>query len=906
MRNKTFFSNQKLTSMLQHKRLRGFFTVGILMLVAFTTWQCKDDDFTGEVIGVCPEVILTSPLNGAVNVVSNALITATFNVAMDPSSINETTYFIKKGSNLIGGAVTYSGTTATFTPTDLLEPNTVYVATVKRESKDLMGNIMMADEVWSFNTGSAPNVILTDPLEGTSDVALNKAITAVFSTEMNSSGITTGTFKVMQGTAVIPGTVSYSGTMATFTPTNALIANKVYSATIFKQVKDLAGNTMLKDTTWSFATGTLPLITITHPHDGDVNVAIETLVSATFSKMMNPISINSLTFTLKHGTTAVAGVVSYKDMSAIFTPTQPLQFGTEYTATVTTGVRDLANKSIPADSTWKFTTGILIVPVLPYVVSTDPSDGATNVEINKIITATFSKMMDNTTINSSTFKVMNGTTPVLGYVSYVGNEGIFTPASPLLKGVTYNAVITTGAKDLDGNAMANDKRWSFSTIAAPEQFSVTLSGLPVAGGTTSGGGNFDIASLVNVTATAASGYTFENWTENGTPVSTQPTYSFTLNGNRNLIANFKLIPPTQFLVTLSALPIEGGTTSGSGLYDIGSSVTVKATPKTGYTFENWTENGNPVSTLATFTFNLSGNKTLIANFKIIPPVQYTATLSSLPIAGGVTNGGGLFDVGTSITVTATANQGYTFENWTENGNPVSTLAAYTFTLNGNRSLVANFKVLVSGPQGIDLGSAGDFAVLAGSGISNTGVSTIITGDVGSFPTATINGLLSGNVNGTLYVVADPIVGLAKSDLTAAFNDAQSRSTDAISLPGQLGGLTLAPGLYVNSSTSGISGTGANGILTLDAGGNPNAVWIFKMGSTLITGAGTSIVLAGGAQAKNIYWSVGTSATLGTTSIFYGNILADQSITITTGATLTGRALTRIGAVTLDSNIVTKP
>ena len=167
-------------------------------------------------------------------------------------------------------------------------------------------------------------------------------------------------------------------------------------------------------------------------------------------------------------------------------------------------------------------------------------------------------------------------------------------------------------------------------------------------------------------------------------------------------------------------------------------------------------------------------------------------------------------------------------------------------------------------------------------------------------------MLGGNVIGTLYTVADPIVGLAKTDLTTAYNDAQGRSTDAISLPGQLGGLTLAPGLYVNSSTSGISGTGANGILTLDAGGNPNAVWIFKMGSTLVTDAGTSIVLAGGAQAKNIYWSVGSSATLGTNSIFFGNILADQSITLTTGAKLTGRALTRIGAVTLDTNIVTKP
>lgn len=220
--------------------------------------------------------------------------------------------------------------------------------------------------------------------------------------------------------------------------------------------------------------------------------------------------------------------------------------------------------------------------------------------------------------------------------------------------------------------------------------------------------------------------------------------------------------------------------------------------------------------------------------------------------------------------------------------------------------MANFEAIISGPPGVELGSAGNFAILAGTGVSNIGTSTIITGDVGSFPTSTMNGLLGSNVIGTLYMVADPIVGTAKTDLTTAFNDAQGRSTDAISLPGQLGGLTLSPGLYVNASTSGISGTGANGILTLDAGGNPNAVWIFKMGSTLVTDAGTSIVLAGGAQAKNIYWSVGSSATLGTNSIFFGNILADQSITLTTGAKLTGRALTRIGAVTLDTNIVTKP
>jgi hypothetical protein len=114
-------------------------------------------------------------------------------------------------------------------------------------------------------------------------------------------------------------------------------------------------------------------------------------------------------------------------------------------------------------------------------------------------------------------------------------------------------------------------------------------------------------------------------------------------------------------------------------------------------------------------------------------------------------------------------------------------------------------------------------------------------------------------------------------------------------------LTLAPGLYVNSSSSGISGTGPNAILTLDGQGDSNAVWIFKMGSTLITDPTTSIVCTNGCNAQNIFWQVGSSATLGVNSVFFGTILADASITMNTGATLHGRALTRSGAVTLDTN-----
>lgn len=755
MKNKIILSEKKRTATFKWKRFSGLFGISfMLMLLAFATTQCKDDDFTGEVAGVCPEVILTDPVDGAINVNTNKLITATFNETMIPSSINETTFILKKGGSLVLGDVTYAGMTATFSPTAILDANTVYSATMKRSIKDPMGNIMLKDTTWSFNTGSIPTVILTDPIEGSSDIALNKVITADFSTAMNGASFNNGSFVVKQGANSVAGTVSYAGMRVTFSPTANLLENRVYTATISTDVADVAGNKLAKDTTWSFATGVLPIITVTDPLNSAVNVAINRKVTATFSKAMSMASINPTTFTLKQGNNIVLGLVSYEDMTATFTPAANLAPGLEYTATITTGVKDLSNNSIEKDSTWKFTTSVLIIPILPYIVSTDPVDQDINVALNKAVTATFSKTMDANTINSSTFKLMNGTTPVLGFVTYTGLVGTFTPASQLLPGTVYDATVTTGVKDVDGNAMAVDKTWSFTTFA----------------------------------------------------------------------------PLVQYTVSLSSLPADAGTTTGEGMFDAGSSVTVEAIPAAGFTFEEWTENGTQVSTSA----------------------------------------------------------------------------SYNFGINDNRVLVANYAIIISGPPGVDLGSAGDFAVIAGSGISNTGVSTLITGDVGSFPTATMNGLLSGNVNGILYTAADPLVGAAKNALTNAYNDAQGRSLDAISLPGQLGGLTLAPGLYVNSTTSGISGTGANGILTLDAGGNPNSVWIFKMGSTFITDAGTSVVLAGGAKASNIYWSVGTSATLGTNSIFYGNILADQSITLTTGATLTGRALTRIGAVTLDSNIVTKP
>jgi len=918
--------------------------------------------FTTDLV---PTVISTDPANNAIGVVLDKTVSVTFSVPMDPLTITSASFTLKQGTTSVAGVVSYSGSTASFIPSSPLNPNATYTGTITTGAKNVGGIQLANNYVWTFSTGLSPTVISTEPANNAIGVALDKTVKATYSEPMDPLTITSATFTLKQGTTIVAGEISYSGLTATFIPSSPLNPNATYTGTITTGAKNVGGIQLANNYVWTFTTGLPPTVISTDPTNNAIGVAPDKTVAATYSVPMDVLTITSSTFTLKQGTTSVAGVVSYSGSTAFFNPTIDLLPGAIYTATITKGAKNLSGTAIANNYVWTFTTAIAIPPT---VISTDPLNNATNVSINKTVAATFSVSMDELTITSATFTLKQGTTSIAGLVSYSGSTAFFNPSVNLLPGTLYTATITTGAMNLDRTAMANNYVWTFTTssdiVITPTViltnplnnatnvafdktvaaiFSVPMNVLTISSSTfTLKQGTTSIAGEVSYSGSTA----FFNPTSDllpgllytasittgaknlvGTPIENDYVWTFTTAltippsvistdpiNNEIDVVKYKRLAATfnmrmnSMTINSSTFTLKQGTTSISGSVYYASSVAyfqpdVLLSPGTTYT-----------ATITTGAKNMAGtpleNDYVWSFITISPNIQYSLILTA--VNGIVSKNPNLllYDYGTIVELTATPNPGYSFTSWS--GDALGSVNPLIVTMDANKNISANFTedtiiiINPANPLGVDLGSAGNFAILAGSGISNTGVTTHIVGDVGSFPTATINGLLPGNVDGILYTSADPLVDQAKLALTAAYNDAQSRSLNAISLPGQLGGLTFAPGLYVNSSTSGISGTGANGILTLDAGGDANAVWIFKMGSTLITDTGTSIVLAGGAQAKNIYWSVGSSATLGTNSIFYGNILADQSITLTTGATLHGRALTRIAAVTLDSSTIIKP
>ena len=266
-------------------------------------------------------------------------------------------------------------------------------------------------------------------------------------------------------------------------------------------------------------------------------------------------------------------------------------------------------------------------------------------------------------------------------------------------GVTLTATAKTGYRFVSwkegGSVVSSDATYTFKAtkdITLTADFVIDEDTIAVSAnndkyGSVSGGGTYQKGKSVILTATANNGYIFVNWTENGSVVSTDATYSFLMANARTLVANFK---PKTFSVTVSGSPLEGGTVEKSGTCEYDTEVNVKATPAEGYRFLNWSEGGNPVSTNAEFSFTVSKDRALTAIFEKI--VYYNIGVSPAPLNCGTVTGGGRYEAKTPVDVEAIPKAGFIFTNWTENGTVVSEKVKYTFTASANRTLVAHFDV----------------------------------------------------------------------------------------------------------------------------------------------------------------------------------------------------------------------
>ena len=963
-----------------------------------------------------PRVTATSPVNGATAVLLNTTVTATFSSVMAPATINNSTFTLTgPGGTAVAGAVSYSGTTATFTPTVSLAANSVYVGTITRGATDPGGNTLSANFVWSFTTG-APTVISTIPAGRATLVAVNTIVSATFSEPMNPLTLTNATFTVTgPGATPVAGVVSYSGSTATFTPTAVLANSTLFTATITTGAKDPAGAALAANFVWTFTTAPPPTVVSTVPANGASVVPVNTLVSATFSGPMNPATITGTTFTVTGpGTTPVAGVVTYSGTTATFTPTAALANSTLFTATITTEAKDPTGAPLAANFVWTFTTTALPAVVPPTV----PASNAVGVAEGVVLSATFNVPMDATTINTTTFKLTGpGTTPVTGSVNYSGSTATFTPTALLAVSTSYTATITTGAKDPKGVPLAANYVWTFTTAPPP----AVTSTVP-ASGASNVPLNQKISATFNTTMTAstitAAGTFTVAKTTGGTAVAGAVTYDSASN-TAIFTPTAALTASTQYTTTVTtaaqstqgnALPANYVWSFTTGVAANASAPTVTSTDptnaatlvplnqKVAATFSTFMD-PSTISAAGTFTVAATvggaavpGSVSYAGKTAIFTPTanlaastQYTATITTAAkdltgvamaanftwnfTTGITTNVAGptitvenpasvVTNVFIDTTVSATfstamdsttiTNATFTLAVAGAGGAPVSGTVSYdsasqiaTFAPSANLTANTQYTATVSnlvkdlsgnalasgpastppdpwsfttgattgagGPPTINLGSAGSFAVMATASITSTGP-VVINGNVGLAP-GTSQGIPPAQVNGTIHV-NDPIVTQAQADLLAAFNDATSRSTNAQTLPGNMGGLTFTPGLYVNSTSVLISGAGPNNNVTLDAQGDPNAVFIFKMGSTLTTGTSSQVILAGGAKASHVFWQVDTSATLGVTSIFEGNVLAATSITINTGAAVTGSmfagAAGGAGSATVNASTVTVP
>ncbi|MEX1221717.1 MAG: Ig-like domain-containing protein [Idiomarina sp.] len=743
------------------------------------------------------------------------------------------------------------------------------------------------------NAALSPTVTVVTPANNATGVALvNTSITAQFSEGV--STLTTSDFTVTCASpCVSPSgavTMSDEDTTATFTVTDpaALDALTLYTATIHNATSIATGLSLEEAYIWQFTTGptsaqtpeterpqvsaTNPVTTTPGPTPG---APVNTAISAVFSEEMLASTVNDTTFTVTCEAPCVApnGAVYYDmaSQSAVFTPAEDLDWETTYTATVHSEVTDIAGNRLAgnqgaattaSDYVWEFTTGLTVDTTRPRVTVTEPVTTApgptTDVPVNTAITAVFSENMLPATVIDTNFTLTCETpceAPV-GEVTYVigSKSAVFTPEQNLEEGTTYTATITSDVTDTAGNELAGNQG-------------------PV---------------------TSASDYIWMF-----TTVAAIPADNISVLSTDPLDAGMLAVCPNASINATFEIP-SGARLNPTTVNDMTFVVVEDANPQNAVVAES-IELDVDTGTIMTF----------IPQTQLDEDVTYRATLKGGP--------DGVKDLMVP-------------------GNEMLEDYVWTFTTEAATE---------SCLQPADLKTAAPFGSFGGTaGVTNQGLLTIINGDLGTTGVSTlVTGFVSepgceytittlneGQVNGKIFTAPPPPTVACPQDGTAiteaiatqARLDAEAAylSLTPANMPGgqnpgneNLGSLTLAPGIYTaQSGAFSIQG----GDLTLDGQGNQNAVWVFQMATTLTVGGPgadfpQSVILTNGAQAKNIFWQVGSAATINAAGggFMKGTIIAQDGVSISTAGnvnvvTLDGRALSLGASVTVVNTVINVP
>ena len=767
---------------------------------------------TGTADSTLPTVGTVLPANSATMVATNTSIKATFSEAMNSTTVSGVTFTLNGPSGAIAGTVTYDtvNKTATFQPAAAFATSATYTATITTGVQDPAGNAMAVNYTWTFDTFvpdvTPPTVQSVSPAGDSAGQALNTVIKATFSEPMDAASLNSSTFLVNGPAGAVSGVVTYDAAtnIVSFTPLSNLPANITYTAIIMLSVKDLSGNTLTANYTWTFGTVDTvpPTVTGVTPKNATEDVAVTTVLTAVFAEAMDASTITSATFSLSSLAGAVTGTVSYDTATktVTFTPSAALSSSAAYTATLTTGVKDVVGNAMTLNYSWSFSTQDAVPPV---VSATSPVNNTAGVSLNGAVTAIFSEAMDPDTITGLTFALGNGVVAVVGTVSYDAgtNSATFTPTASLDPTTFYTATITTGAKDASGNSLTLSYLWGFTTGEAvdttpPAVVSNTPENAATGAALTSSlTATFSEALseptvnsttfIVTAGAAAVAGsvsYDTAKLTATFTPLknfSAGQTYIVTITtGVRDTAGNAMAASHTWIFEAAAGTDIsivKTGTGTGSVVstpdgincgatckytYAGGQQLTLTAAPAEGSKFAGWSGGGcsGTGQCLVTLNADTTVSALFVTSSQVVLRVSKsgkgTGTVTVVP-AADASCGSNCYvyelnpkTLAKKVKLTAKPDVGVKFVGWT--GDISGTARKLLVTMQGNKTAIANFGEPAIEVSAVEL----DFGVAY---ISQTIAMPLVISNSGDAPLQ-IRGLSKAGVGARMFKLVDKKTG----------------------------------------------------------------------------------------------------------------------------------------------------